>query len=210
MKTGKNPWDEEYQHRGRLWGGSIPARPPGTGSLNILELGCGNGKTAASLAGAGYRVTAVDFSLRAAALCRKTCPDPDRIRVIVADILTTPFRRDSFDTVMASHVAGHLPARERQQLAGEVHRILAPEGTFLFRDFSCSDFRYGTGDLTEEGTFLRKNGIATHYFTENEVQTLFCDFAVQSLGEQQWTMRVRGTRLPRAEIVAEFRKPARP
>jgi hypothetical protein len=77
-----------------------------------------------------------------------------------------------------------------------------------FRDFSTRDFRYGRGLETEAGTFKRKSGIATHYFSREEVLTLFHNLAVQSLVEHQWEMRVRGIGLPRAEIVAEFKKPA--
>jgi hypothetical protein len=75
-----------------------------------------------------------------------------------------------------------------------------------FRDFSTRDFRYGRGKETETGTFTRKNGITTHYFTNEEEMTLFSGLAVLSLVQHQWEMRVRGMNLPRAEIVAEFKK----
>jgi hypothetical protein len=61
---------------------------------------------------------------------------------------------------------------------------------------------------TETGTFTRKNGIATHYFTNDEVLNLFTGLAVQSLEQHQWDMHVRGEVFPRAEIVAEYKKPA--
>lgn len=208
MNTCQNPWDVDYQRRGRLWGGSASFLPRLPGSFRILELGCGDGKTTASLVQTGCSVTAIDISPHAASLCRNTCPDPDRVGILVADIRNTPLRDQSFDVIMATHIAGHLLQGERRKLAGEVLRLLVFGGSVYFCDFSTGDFRYGRGVETEAGTFTRKNGIMTHYFTDEEVLTLFTGLAVQSLVQHRWEMRVRGMVLPRAEIVAEFKKSA--
>ena len=207
MNTGHNPWDSDYERRGRLWGGSAGSIPQLARSSRILELGCGDGKTVSSLVQAGGCVTAVDFSSRAASLCRNACTDPDRVRIIIADIRKTPFRDESFDVIIASHVAGHLAREGRLRLSREILRLLVPGGRMFFRDFSVCDFRYGRGVETEAGTYMRKNGISTHYFTEDEVRLLFCGLLARSLVQHHWAMRVRGMVLPRAEIVAEFIKP---
>ena len=208
MQTNQNPWDDDYQRRGRLWGGSAASFPCLPRSSRILELGCGDGKTVSSLVNGGCSVTAVDFSPHAASLCRSVCTDTDRVRILIADIRQTPFRNNSFDGVIASHITGHLSLSGRLHLAGEVLRLLTPGGMLYFRDFSNEDFRSGRGKETEAGTFLRKNGISTHYFTNEEVRTLFNGLAVQSFVQHRWEMLVRGMVLPRAEIVAEFIKPA--
>lgn len=208
MNTSQNSWDNDYQRRGRLWGGSASPFPKLPCSPRVLELGCGDGKTAVSLVQGGCSVTAIDFSSHAASLCRNICMDADRVRILIADIRKTPFRNESFDIVIASHITGHLSIDGRRHLAREVLRLLAPAGTIYFRDFSTGDFRYGRGKETETGTFTRKNGIATHYFTDDEVLTLFSGLAVQSFIQHRWEMRVRGTVFFRAEIVAEFKKPA--
>jgi SAM-dependent methyltransferase len=140
-------------------------------------------------------------------MCRKTCTDPDQVRVLVGDVRRTPFRDESFDIVIASHITGHLSLYGRRDLAGEILRLLAAGGTMFFRDFSTGDFRYGRGEETETGTFVRKNGITTHYFTDQELPALFSGLAVRSLVQHRWGMQVRGIVLPRAEIVAEFKKP---
>lgn len=209
MTTEQDPWDADYQHRGRLWGGSASSIPRLPQLSRILELGCGNGKTTISLVQAGYQVTAIDISPHATSLCRNTCMDPDQIGILIADSRKTPFRDESFDVVIASHITGHLSFSGRRQLAGEVQRLLIHGGTIYFRDFSAGDFRHGHGEETETGTFTRKNGISTHYFTDDEVLTLFSGLIIQSLEQPRWKMRIRGRDLPRAEIVAEFKKPAR-
>lgn len=209
MGSGTGPWDAEYRQRGRLWGGS-PSLPRLPQSGRVLELGCGDGRTVAALVQAGCPVTAIDQSLRAAVLCRNACTDPTKAGILVADTLATPFRTGSFNAVLATHIAAHLPETGRAGLADEVLRLLAPGGCLYFRDFSVTDFRYGRGMETEAGTFLRKTGIATHYFTAGEVRNLFSALAAESLEEYRWEMRIRGTVHPRAEIVALFRKPGAP
>jgi SAM-dependent methyltransferase len=208
MTTEQDPWDADYQHRGRLWGGSPSPVPLLPQLSRILELGCGNGKTTTSLVQAGYRVTAIDISPHAASLCWNTCMDPDLIGILIGDSRKTPFRDESFDVVIASHITGHLSFSGRRQLAVEVQRLLIQGGTIYFRDFSAGDFRYGHGEETEPGTFTRKNGISTHYFTDDDVLTLFSGLVLRSLEQHRWEMRVKGRDFPRAEIVAEFKKPA--
>jgi MPBQ/MSBQ methyltransferase len=208
MAPDQNPWDDDYLRRGRLWGGSVPALPRLSRSSRILELGCGDGKSISSLVKDAHMVTAVDISSRATALCRNTCPDPDLARILIADVQKIPFCNGSFDVVNASHITGHLPLDGRRKMSGEVLRLLAPGGTLYFRDFSAEDFRFGRGEPTEEGTFMRKNGILTHYFTIDEVRALFPLLTVTSLVQHRWEMRVRGTVFPRAEIVGVFSKPA--
>jgi len=208
MAAEQNPWDDDYQRRGRLWGGSVPSLPRLPRSSRILELGCGDGKTILPLVKNGYSVTALDISPNAAVLCRDSCASPDQVRILVADARKNPFCNGSFDVINASHVTGHLSLEGRRQLAGEVTRLLAPGGTLYFRDFSVEDFRFGRGEQTEEGTFMRKNGIITHYFSGDEVRALFLRLTVNTVVQHRWEMRVRGTVFPRAEIVAEFSRPA--
>jgi cyclopropane fatty-acyl-phospholipid synthase-like methyltransferase len=208
MNRKKNPWDEDYLRRGRLYSGSAALLPSLPRSSRILELGCGDGKTVSHLVRKGFSVTAIDFSPRAASLCRRSCTDPERAVILIADTRQIPFRNESFDGIIASHITGHLSLSGRHQLAREVLRLLRRGGTMHFLDFSTADFRYGQGRETETGTFLRKNGITTHYFTADEVQALFTGLHVKSLVQHQREMHVRGSVLPRAEIVAEFQKPA--
>lgn len=42
----------------------------------------------------------------------------------------------------------------------------------------------------ESGTFLRRNGIATHFFREWEAEELFCDLRPVSVEECRWSMRI--------------------
>lgn len=209
MGTGElgNSWDEDYRARGALYGGAprpVPAFPDGA---RVLELGCGDGKTLTALCGKHRTVVAVDYSPRAALLARaKRYPAPGP-EIIVSDALHLPCRDRSFDAISACHVLGHSTAAGRKIMANEILRLLCPGGLVWFSDFSVRDFRYGTGQETEPGTFVRGTGIATHYFSWDDVQDLFSGFDQVFLRQESWTLRVRGTCYPRSEIAALFRRP---
>jgi len=103
-------------------------------------------------------------------------------------------------------VTGHLLAAERAALAGEAIRVLRPGGRLFFRDFAEGDLRSGQGETVECGTFLRKNGIVTHFFREDEVAELFTGLKTESISVHRWYLRVKGGSQQRAEVQAVFIK----
>lgn len=204
--TGADCWENDYARRGRVWGGAVHSLPQLAPGSRVLELGCGNGKTCTALLANGAEVTGIDFSESATRLCRKAIQEFPRGEVIVADARDLPFAAGSFGAVTAFHVLGHLTAGDRYRSARDAVRVLDCGGTLYFSGFSREDFRAGTGCETEPETFCKKNGIATHYFTEDEVRTLFCDLTPASCTTRRWTLSVRGKNYPRAEISAVFNK----
>ncbi|HJJ80076.1 MAG TPA: hypothetical protein O0X74_04835, partial [Methanocorpusculum sp.] len=76
-------------------------------------------------------------------------------------------------------------------------------GCLLFALFSASDFRFGKGTEVEHNTFLRGDGMLTHYFSVEEVLSLFGDGEVF---ENNWSMRIRGVEHPRSEVIGIFPK----
>jgi SAM-dependent methyltransferase len=199
-------WDNDYSRRGRIWGGTVHHLPPLGDGERVLELGCGNGKTFLALAEKKCEVVGIDFSSSAVTLCRSLSPKDSHGEVAIADVGSLPFHDASFDSVIAFHVIGHLPEAGRIRCALESARVLRVGGTLYFSGFSVGDFRAGTGSETEPGTFERKNGIATHYFTGDEVRELFPSLQTHECKTRRWTMTVRGQPLPRAEIAATFKK----
>jgi MPBQ/MSBQ methyltransferase len=200
-------WEADYRTKGDLYGGaprSIPDFPHGA---KILELGCGNGKTLSGLCRQHQSIVAIDYSPRAAHLSRmKAYPEPGP-EIAVADAQHTPFCDHTFDAITACHLLGHGTADSRIAIIEELTRLLRPSGMIWFCDFSTRDFRFGSGRQTEPGTFVRGNGIATHYFSEGEVRDLFSGFETAFLRFDDWTLRVKGVDYPRSEISALFRKP---
>jgi hypothetical protein len=66
--------------------------------------------------------------------------------------------------------------------------------------------RMGLGAEVESGTFLRGEGILTHYFTELEVERLFCDIKLVNVNTHRWKLRIKGKDLMRSEVEAVFLK----
>ena len=203
-KPDPGPWEEDYTRRGALWSGAIhdlPDLPPGS---RIMELGCGNGKTAIPMILQGWEVIALDFSPRAVAFCRKAIPDFLHGQVMIADARWSPFKSATFDAILAIHVIAHMYAPDRNCVAREITRLLRPEGVLFFCEFSSDDFRFGKGHETEEATFRRGTGIITHYFSEKEVSDLFSGLTPVSITKHPWLMRVRGCSLVRSEVHGIF------
>ncbi|MCX6668330.1 MAG: class I SAM-dependent methyltransferase [Methanothrix sp.] len=196
-------WDKDYRSRGRLWGGGVKDLPELPAGCSVLEMGCGSGKTLAGLAGRARRVIGLDISVQALRLCRPCGP---KIDLILGDACRLPFPSESFDAVFAFHVTGHLLLAGRHALAREAARVLKLGGRLLFREFGAEDMRAKKGQEVERGTFRRKEGIITHYFTEAEAMVLFGDLEPICVCTHRWRLRVKGRDLMRSEVKAVFLK----
>ena len=207
MTDNRTIWDGAYQRRRQIYGGvapEIPKMPPGA---RVLELGCGNGKNTSPLLVQGYEVVALDFSYVAAGAARAGLPATGKGHAVLADARHLPFRPGSFDAVTARHIIGHMTRAGREAIASEIIEVLTVGGTLHFAAFSREDFRAGQGTCVEADSFLRGDGISTHYFSDNEVLDLFKPLACVSLAGRTWDLRVRGRTYGRAEIHAIFCRP---
>lgn len=199
-------WDRVYEKQGRLWGGAPLSLPDIPEHSRILELGCGSGKMLPSLVRKPHEVIALDVSPHACRLARNVLGERGDAEVITADVRSIPLRAGSIDVVLAIHVAAHLLQEDRALLVREIGRVLRPHGLLFFTDFSVADFRAGAGREVEKGTYIRGNGILTHFFSGQEVGDLFRPFTPRKIETRTWPMKIRGCEYPRAEIVAEFVK----
>lgn len=183
-------FEEDYRARGRRWGGavSLPSLP--SGSL-VLECGCGNGKSLAAMG--AWHAVGIDISPSAVRLAPGS---------LLGDVRALPFSDAVFDAVFCRHVLGHLLLSDRFLGAAEMFRVLKPSGRVFFTGFSRGDFRYGKGELVEPHTFLRGDGIFTHYFDAASLREVFGEGEIYVTS---WTMHVRGTAYPREEIHGVFR-----
>lgn len=201
--SGADVWERSYTNQGRLWGGipfPVESLPEGS---RVIELGCGSGKLLSLLAQNAYDCIALDFSRKACQLAHASVNNP-AVCILTADVRMLPFRTGCIDAVVAHHVTGHLIAANRAALFSEAARVLRGDGRFIFCDFSKEDFRAGQGIEVEEGTYLRGNGIITHYFTEEEIRSLPKSFHARNIETIRRSMVVRGRSYARAELVASF------
>jgi SAM-dependent methyltransferase len=94
----------------------------------VLELGCGNGRNAAYLAGLGCHVDAVDFS--AWAIEQASQRAGDSVAFQCCSIFDATIPEASYDLVYDSGCFHHVPPHRRQDYVGLVRRALKPGGRY--------------------------------------------------------------------------------
>lgn len=105
--------------------------PPGT---DVLEIGCGPGTDAASLA-EGRRYTGIDLSRVQLEHARAAVPEGVFVE---ADVFEIELPATSFDVVVAIYVFGHIPAARTGELFERIATWLRPGG-WLCASFGTSD-----------------------------------------------------------------------
>ncbi len=125
--AGRTPWD----HCG------VPAalarflaRSPGN-RARVLIPGCGSGYEVVAFAGAGYDVTALDFSPPAIARAR-TCVGPAHAdRIVEGNFFTHNLPAGSFDLIYERTFWCALPPTRWPEIAARTAALLKPGGTLV-------------------------------------------------------------------------------
>ena len=203
MSGQEEAWESFYSENRRPWRGisdigDLPFPPGG----RILEVGCGNGKTALALSKKGFSVTGVDLSGSAVEMCRELLPDSGEF--ICASVTGLPFDDGTFDGAVAFHVLEHLTDEEMQLADRDLSRVLNPGSHLLVRCFAKGDMRSGKGEDIGRSTVIRGNGILYHYYEEEELIAKLPSFECLSIVTKEEPTRF-GT--VRRRIVADLVRP---
>ncbi len=202
-------WDKEYTHL--KWGGPASIRSlqaflvPG---VRVLDAGSGNGRYLGELS-RNYVAVGVDVSLTALGSSRAQLARSRRFAEhLGASVHSLPFKSGSFEGIICYGVLQHLFKEERNAAVREFSRLLSCGGFIFFEAFGCEDMRCGgePSNPFEEKTFVRQNGIIYHYFTEEEVKTLFCGFEILELENITKEKIFRGKSYQRHMVRGIFRK----
>ena len=197
-------WEDAYRTGKVNWHGKpypLPELDPGS---QVLEVGCGNGKTLDAMARKDWRLVAIDVSPTAVEMSRKRLPE---VEFHVADVRALPFTGESFDAAFIFHIVGHLLIEGRSKAVKELARVVRPGGCVFFRCFSVEDMRFGQGTEVESGTYQRGTGIITHYFHRRELTRLLEPHSIPGslvIEEEHWRLGGRSRSMERAELVGWF------
>ncbi len=104
----------------------VRASNAGEGSI-ALDVCCGQGIVAKSLVATGAAVTGLDFSPAMLDIARERVPN---VEFIEGDATSLPFEDRSFDVVTMGF--GILHIQDAEAAMREVHRVLMPEGRFVY------------------------------------------------------------------------------
>ena len=131
----KIPWAKMRSHPyfqdwlDRLTEGDI------TPSVSVLVIGCGLGDDAEALSNKGFNnITAFDISPKAIDWCKKRFPD-SAVNYVVADLFELdPSWESQFDLVYECRNIQALPLNVREEIIGNIGRLVAPQGILLVID----------------------------------------------------------------------------
>ncbi|HIH20414.1 TPA: class I SAM-dependent methyltransferase [Candidatus Micrarchaeota archaeon] len=200
MANSSAAWNKAYASNRIQWRGGQRLDLKIPEGSRVLEVGCGNGKTIVSLLGMNVQLHAIDFSTVAIQQAKEFVAQAGKqCDFSVQDVCKMDFEDGFFDFVLCIHVLGHLTPLQRKKAVSEMLRVSKPGGTLYLRDFTVNDFRCGKGTETAPNTFARK-GIATHYFTEEEMALLLADCKIVSLNPISWKVTYDRKTYPRQEI----------
>jgi len=189
----KEGWEKIYQKEGEIFSEPAPKVIEATkkfkskGFKKILDLGCGTGRNAIFLAKGGFSVCATDISKTGVEI---TAMNAKRLRLKgiqakVHDMSSIPFPDGSFDAIVCIFAMGHGTLSDAKRTVYEMFRVLKPGGMVVTEFMSTDDPTFGKGEKIEEGTFIgsieEEKGIAHHYFTKKEIETLFSRFSQVSI-----------------------------
>ncbi|MDH7510583.1 MAG: class I SAM-dependent methyltransferase [Methanolinea sp.] len=206
----RHAWDREYTRKGRIFGRTTQDYPEILPGERFLDVGCGDCRAFRALCSAkrpnisAYYI-GLDHSRPALSICRPLVSLMHNMHIVCADATSMPFPDESFDIVFLVHVLGHVLLKDRKRMVREAVRVVRRGGRIYIRVFSLSDFRAGDGIEVEDGTFIRKTGICTHFFSQGEVRDLFSPLEPVFLDTISWTMGAGNKRLIREEIQGMFK-----
>jgi SAM-dependent methyltransferase len=119
----------EHEFMGRPDAGGdtreIAARLLGPGTGRLLDVGCGTGAYAETLAGLGWTLTGVDVSEDMLRIARDRQMD-----VVRADARTLPFGDGTFDAALSLWT--HTDVDDFHVVVREIARVLRPDSTFVY------------------------------------------------------------------------------
>ncbi len=117
-------------------------------NLNILDLGCGNGKNSFYISehGLNNKVCGIDISETAIKYARELNNNGNFIKGSIGNKL--PFDNESFDIVLDITSSNSLSETERQVYLNEIKRVIKPSG-YLFIRTLCKDGDQNAKNLIE-------------------------------------------------------------
>ena len=152
----------------------------------ILDLGCGTGRHLVYLSKLGFRMYGFDASPRALALAQEWLSESGLKADIKLHKMEAPFPYADgfFDAVIAVHVIHHNLVRDILKTIHEVERVLRPWGSIFISVPTDRTPSRGDWDLqmVEKGTYIphkgKESGVLHHYFTEEEIYSMFDSFDI--------------------------------
>lgn len=125
--------------RDRAWKRRLIALSGVRSGARVLDLACGTGDLACAAAARGGAVVGLDFAPRMIERAVRK-PAASAVAFVLGDMTDLPVADSSFDVVTTGYGLRNVPDLPRA--LAEIHRALAPGGTFCSLDFDRPDNRW--------------------------------------------------------------------
>lgn len=175
------------------------------GDLNVLDLGCGDGRHLSTLKKSGVEAVGLDLS---SALLAKAGDRADKSPLVRGDMRFLPFESRSFGSVLSLFTAfGYFgPLKDNLPMVQEVARVLSPGGHWFLDYFNCDNVRreLGSGEEFRRERIIRGMRITeTRKFSESDAM-VFKDVTLESISGVDSPMTLPPGGLQYTEKVAVF------
>lgn len=143
------PWDTGVSPPELI--GFIQSHPPG----RALDLGCGTGTNAITLAQNGWQVTGVDFAHRAVKIARKKARKAGlQIEFLIRDVTKLDDLDGPYDLILDIGCYHGLSQPGKTTYIQNLERLLAPDGAYLMYGFFKDPTKKGPGLIDEDVVIL--------------------------------------------------------
>lgn len=181
-------WEEAYRSVETLWelkpdhilleyAGLIPEG-------SVLDLGIGEGRNALFFAKMGYEVEGIDISQTAVERCIGRAEKARlKVKAEVGDLRELGIPQGRYSLVIAAWVLNFFKKSEAEEIVEKMKKGLKKDGFVYMGVFSVDDPGYERAkkrlEMVEENTFYsRKRNSFIHYFTREEILSLFAGLKV--------------------------------
>lgn len=148
-----------------------------SGSLFVLDVGCGNARMAKEMLHRGNSVCSLDISLNNTSKALELYPS-DKHSAVIADALCLPFADNSFDCIICSEVIEH--TAEPNKLVEELVRCVKPNGQVIITTPYKEKIKYNLCIHCNKQTPVNAH---LHSFDEKKLIELFSKY---HKGKTEW------------------------
>lgn len=127
-----NPYKSEWNLRTKNYEKFTAHLKSKNKSLNILDIGCGNGWMTNRLNKEGYKITGLDLNMAELLQAEKVFGESDTLQWVYADVMTDELPSDKYDIILFSASCQYF--EDVQQLTDKVKAYLHTGGEIHFTD----------------------------------------------------------------------------
>ena len=150
--------------------------------INILEIGCGWGRSTQFYAKSCKQVVSIDFSASSIVFNQNHTGRTNNVEYIVGDLIDCINERIEFDCVALVHILSFLPPSEALRLLKRIDELARPKAHILLSDFSILNWHlrvYATSFWNMRRRCMKEGsqGLGLQYFLD-KYRRNFCYWMV--------------------------------